>query len=398
MTTGIGEGTRALVAGLNAVGVLPTAYCAAFEAVDRAGFVPARVWCSGDTGPGYLAVDRAGDPQAWAKAVYAPARTAIVTQFDDGAVTWPEVGDRPTSSASAPTAVAGMLRVLGPEPGERICEVGTGTGYNAALLAEIVGGTGAVTTVEVDPVVASAARERLAATGYDTERGGGLANVTTWTGDGATVEAPAGQLWDRVIATVGVPLGRIPYTWVEHTRPGGVVVAPVYADFTADPLVRLVVGTDGIARGHADAKLTVAFMQLRAERSARAAMNEIRWDDPAAAVRHTTMDPWDPLHDRDWCWAVAVAMPSCRWHSYPAGRRSPRRLILLADPVSGAWASVHPDVDGELTVRQAGPRRLADEVLAAITWFARRGAPPLETWLWEVGPDHQSVTLPDTPT
>ncbi|MFE0022230.1 methyltransferase domain-containing protein [Amycolatopsis sp. NPDC059021] len=388
MTSGAGDGTRALVAGLDTAGVLPASYRPAFEAVDRADFIPARMWCGGNetTDADDLAVDRGTDPQGWTKAVYDP-RMPIVTQFDDGAVTWPDVGYRPTSSASAPTVVAGMLRVLGPQPGDRLFEVGTGTGYNAALLAEIVGHNGAVTTVEIDQHVAAQARERL-----DVPT---PANVTVLTGDGATVVPAAGSRWDRVIATVGVPLGRLPYAWVEHTRPGGVIVAPIFADFSAHPLVRLVVGEDGIARGHADADLTVGFMHLRDQRPGSAALHEVRWDDPDADVKHTTKDLWDPLHDPSWCWAAAVATPSCRWNSYPAGTRSPRRLILFADPISRSWASIHADEAGDdLTVRQAGPRRLADEVYAAITWYARRGAPPLETWLWEVGPSHQSVTLP----
>ncbi|MGH4026732.1 MAG: hypothetical protein ACRDRV_19340 [Pseudonocardiaceae bacterium] len=94
---------------------------------------------------------------------------------------------------------------------------------------------------------------------------------------------------------------------------------------------------------------------------------------------------------------MAVAMPSCRYNTYLPGERSPRRLILFQDPVSGSWASIHgADDHGRFAVRQAGPRRLADEALAAIRWFAQRGAPALEAWLWEVEPDRQSVTLPGT--
>lgn len=395
MTVTANEGTQAVVAGLDAAGVIPAAYRRAFLAVDRADFVPERIWYGGDEDTDDTPVDRATDPDGWAKAVY-DAAMPIVTQWDDGTVQWPEQGIRPTSSASAPTVVAGMLRVLSPEPGDRVFEIGTGTGYNAALLAEIVGNHGDVITTEVDVSLATDARERLIAAGYEATYGQGRRNVTTYARDGTAVVPVDDSPWDRVIVTAGVPLGRMPYEWVQHTRPGGVIVAPMFADFTSDPLVRLVVGDNGVARGHADADLSVGFMHLRAERPNRAALSKIRWDDENTDLAHASMDPWDPLQHPAWCWAVAVGVPSCRYDSYPAGDRSERRLILLQDPISRSWASIHgPDDADRCAVRQAGPRRLADEVFTAITWFAQRGAPPLETWLWEVGPDRQSVTLPD---
>ncbi|MGH3932646.1 MAG: hypothetical protein ACRDTF_22035 [Pseudonocardiaceae bacterium] len=54
------------------------------------------------------------------------------------------------SSASAPGVVAGMLEQLDVQPGHRVLEIGAGTGYNAALLAQLVGPAGQVTTVDID--------------------------------------------------------------------------------------------------------------------------------------------------------------------------------------------------------------------------------------------------------
>ena len=84
-------------------------------------------------------------------AVYAD--DAVVTR-DDGGV--------PTSSSSQPSLMARMLDQLQVEPGHRVLEVGTGTGYNAALLAAL---GAAVTTVELQPEVAAAAVEHLRAAG-----------------------------------------------------------------------------------------------------------------------------------------------------------------------------------------------------------------------------------------
>ena len=65
MTTSISDGTRSLVAGLYAAGALPAAYQHAFKAVDRAQFIPDRIWVGGDEDRDDTAVDRGIDPKAW---------------------------------------------------------------------------------------------------------------------------------------------------------------------------------------------------------------------------------------------------------------------------------------------------------------------------------------------
>ena len=81
----------------------------------------------------------------------------------------------PTSSASGPVIVAVMLAALDAHEGHRVLEIGTGTGYNAALLTHRLGAE-QVTSLEVDPDIATHAREALSDTGF-----GG---VTVITGDG----------------------------------------------------------------------------------------------------------------------------------------------------------------------------------------------------------------------
>ncbi|MGH3611281.1 MAG: methyltransferase domain-containing protein, partial [Pseudonocardia sp.] len=73
---------------------------------------------------------------------------------------------RPASCASVPTVVAMMLGQLDARPGNRVLEIGAGTGYNAALLAELVGQTGHVSTIDIHPDVTERARRALDGTGY----------------------------------------------------------------------------------------------------------------------------------------------------------------------------------------------------------------------------------------
>ncbi|MGH3913957.1 MAG: methyltransferase, FxLD system [Pseudonocardiaceae bacterium] len=126
-------------------------------------------------------------------------------------------GGRPASCASQPTVMAMMLGQLDARPGDRVLEIGAGTGYNAALLAELVGETGQVTTIDIHPDVTEQARQALKATGYG--------RVHVLTGDGA-LGSPDHAPYDRVIVTVGP--WDLPPAWFDQLTPGGRLVVPLH--------------------------------------------------------------------------------------------------------------------------------------------------------------------------
>jgi protein-L-isoaspartate(D-aspartate) O-methyltransferase len=123
------------------------------------------------------------------------------------------------------------------EPAMRVLEIGTGTGYTAALLAHQLGARN-VTTIEIDPDLAARARAALATAGYG--------EVTVICGDGARGH-PAGAPFDRVLSTVAAP--RVPAAWIAQTRPGGLVVTPWSSAYKPAGLLSLTVGDDGTATG-----------------------------------------------------------------------------------------------------------------------------------------------------
>jgi len=116
---------------------------------------------------------------------------------------------------SAPSMIAIMLEVGRLSPGERVLEVGTGSGYHAALLAPLVGPRN-VTSIERHGALASRAKANLAACG--------LAEVTVVVGDGS-LGYPERAPYDCIMATAGAP--RIPEAWTEQLSAGGRIVAPI---------------------------------------------------------------------------------------------------------------------------------------------------------------------------
>ncbi|GIH69898.1 hypothetical protein Mth01_21510 [Sphaerimonospora thailandensis] len=118
------------------------------------------------------------------------------------------------SSASSPKLVAAMLEQLAVEPGQRVLEIGAATGINAALLAELVGPTGGVVTIELDDDLAAGAAESLEAAGYP--------QVEVVCGDGA-LGVPNRAPYDRIIVTAEA-WDLVPAWWDQLTVGGRLVV------------------------------------------------------------------------------------------------------------------------------------------------------------------------------
>jgi protein-L-isoaspartate(D-aspartate) O-methyltransferase len=341
--------------------LLPVSWRAAYDANPRHLFLPDRVWVTVDE-----PLECAADPDRWL--AYAYSDESVITQLHDGADS-SEHGYPFSSSCSMPAVVFSMLGHLDPQPGERILEIGTGTGWTAALLAHQLGDD-QVVSVEVDPAVADTARHHLARAGR---------SPLVFTGDGAQ-GYPPGAPYDRMIATCAVQT--VPYAWVAQTRPGGVILTPWGSTFDNSALLRLTVDQDGAAVG--SIVDWASFMRLRAQRPV---IGGEPGDFDATADRgHTDVDLADLLseHAR---FGIGLRVPDCRlsWDLSEDGYLS--TLWLLAPD---SWASVH-----DSTVRQAGPRRLFDEVISAYTWWQHAGRPGRDRYAVTVTPAGQSVWLDD---
>lgn len=137
---------------------------------------------------------------------------------------------------SQPYVVAAMTEALAIEPTHKVLEIGTGSGYQAAILAHLASH---VVTVERYRTLAEIAERRLRELELD--------NVTVIVGDG-TLGAPDHAPFDRIVVTAATP--ELPQTLVDQLREGGVLIAPVGPTAGVQSLARFrkKAGEEGLER------------------------------------------------------------------------------------------------------------------------------------------------------
>ncbi|RCV57768.1 methyltransferase domain-containing protein [Marinitenerispora sediminis] len=322
----------------------------AFRAVPRERFVPLTGARTDNGAPLDATTDHAG----WLAAVYSDE--PIITQTDDGD---PAVRrGMSSSSCSAPGVVARMLEaadLIDLPPSGTVLEIGTGTGWNAALLSEILG-SGRVTSVDVDPAVINHARGALARSGY-------APTVHVFDGeDGFPSRAP----YARIIATCTVSC--VPRAWREQTAPGGVILTPWAAmDGPVGVLARLRIGGDGTATG--EFLGGVAFMWLRAQRPPMVRPHDLGRD--AEETRHVEHDPTSVLFEGAAAFGLSVRVPRWRYGMRPGEHGL---TVWLSATDGPSWARVVPEAGG-WRIDQGGPRRLWTEIEVALAEWHDHGRP-----------------------
>jgi protein-L-isoaspartate(D-aspartate) O-methyltransferase len=330
----------ALADQLAAAGVLTDpAWRDAFAATPRHLFVPRIL-----DGPASLG---AGDP-GWLDAVYADESLATQTRpAGDG----PAGREIASSSSSKPTVMAAMLDRLGAEAGHRVLEIGTGTGFNAALLSHRLGAEN-VYSLDLDPELVDTAYGHLAAVGYSPHLAAG---------DGAQ-GWPGEMTFDRIIATCAITA--IPPAWIDQLADGGRIVAPLDAG-AAGPLLVLDKTADDEVTGRVD-PFPVLFMPMRTDVESPFGPGR----EPSAAptgIPHygtTTVDP-AALLDRPelalflWLHAPGLRLVGSHEHGVVVAERGTAR----------AEADLAPVAEGSWAVRQSGPYRLWDTIEHAAAAF-----------------------------
>ena len=135
---------------------------------------------------------------------------------------------------SQPFIVALMTDLLQVGPDDVVLEVGTGSGYQAAVLAHLVQD---VHTIEIIPELAASAEDRLGRLGYD--------NVHTYTGDGY-YGVPGPAPYDAIVVTAAA--NQVPPPLIQQLKPGGRMAIPVGSGFALQHLMLVEKDVDGRVR------------------------------------------------------------------------------------------------------------------------------------------------------
>lgn len=291
----------------------------------------------------------------------------------------PALGWVHTSSSTLPSLVLRMLEALDVHDGMRVLEIGTGSGYNCALLCQRLGSE-LVTSVDVDAELVDLARERLSAQGFKPH----LVAV-----DGAEGH-PAGGPYDRIISTCAVPA--IPTAWLGQVAPGGVILTDVHGAL-GGTLVRLTLDDNGVATGHF-LPFWTGFIPMRHADPGEPTATAWSAEEPTSST--TDVDPsmlLDQLHPLGFV---------AQWQ-LPGVQRAPA-ASETGEPAVTVWAADGSEATVETTehagryrVSETGPRRIWQDVeLIHEFWqsarrpgFERFGltATPTGQWVWLDDPD-----------
>ncbi|MGH3917037.1 MAG: methyltransferase domain-containing protein [Pseudonocardiaceae bacterium] len=304
------------------------------------------------------------DTAAWLEAVY--SNKTLLTQ-----ITPTEV----TSSGTMPGLIAKMLTALGISTGDNVLQIGTGTGYTAALLCERLGSK-KVTTVDIDPDLSNDARIRLDHVGY---------TPTVVTGNGAHGYRP-NAAYDAILATCA--LRRIPADWLVQAAPGARIVAPL-----ATGLIAL----DVTGPEQASGRFLMPggfFMPLRDTNQ------KDKPTTPSHGIRRdprpTELGPRQTFYEDHLRFLLTVALPDVR-----TSQHGPAWEDLTISDSTGSTARLDRADNGAFLATEIGPRALWNEVEHLHHQWQTWGRPDRERYGLTINGESQTIWLDeprDTPT
>ncbi|MEV6266704.1 methyltransferase domain-containing protein [Kribbella sp. NPDC051936] len=313
--------------------------------------------------------------QQWAE-IYADE--TLVTRVGSLHADAADLSDRPTglptSSSTLPGLIVRMLHLLDPDEQNRVLDVGTGSGYSAALLARRLGDT-QVTSIDVDAYLVDVARERLADFGRTPHLE--IADAT-----GSLPDTDYG----RIIATVSVR--PIPRAWLDALRPGGKIVTTITG---TSLLINAEKHADGVVRGRVQPD-PATFMRTRRDTDYPARLDHV-YDDARDQPGTDTRPVAGRLPDlwEDWELRCLYELDTPDIENRSATREDGTQLLWLL-AADGSWARADSK---SKTVHQSGPRRLWDDLERVQAKWTAAGHFPLHTMTVELGTDRSTLTSSD---
>jgi protein-L-isoaspartate(D-aspartate) O-methyltransferase len=310
----------------------------------------------------------------WLDLVY--STTTLVTDVADYADRGIQIA---VSSSTKPDLMVRMLEALDIQPGHRVLEIGTGTGYNAALLAHRLG-PDHVFSVDVDPALVHAAGKTLHRLGYP------IALATVDGASGLPQHAP----YDRIIATCS--LSWVPAACIDQLRPSGMILVDIEGPLGAGNLLALHRLGD---RPEVQGRFLPwwgRFMRRRTTTGTTGTPRPAETSEPP----QTRTSPVNPLElDEAFRFLAQLHLSAGTFQSIRMGDNH-IPMTYLAAP-DGSWCQVtrQPNHHGRFPLREAGPTRLWSAVETAWAQWTELGAPPWHDFGLTARPNDQSIWFRD---
>lgn len=354
-----------LVSNLKAAGALQSpALAHAFSVVPREAFVPC-----------FYQQDETARIMQWGQICREQIANDVylgLVYQDESLVTKLDQRRWPISSSSKPSVMAKMLEALDVQPDHRVLEIGTGTGYNAALLSTLTGDPLHVVTIDTDETLTETAAQALG-----TVVGLGVSVIT---GDGFFGYRAAGP-YDRIIVTASVPT--IPLALVKQLRDGGKMVMDLQGPLASGFLVLTKHATE--TSGHFLAE-SLHFMPLFSDELPSQQMPRL------ADLRPLHSFPLPPNHlfpavleNRDFRWFLQWYIPGCqivRKKVRPRNAETFVTTISVGNPDAERASVVQftGQTEMEWQVSTYGIENLWNELVSIYDIFERIGKPPVSAY------------------
>lgn len=306
---------------------------------------------------------------SWLNPIY--TNTTLVTRLDpaaahnDGTCT-----GIPTSSSTQPSLTVRMLEALGIEEDDEVLDGGTGSGYQAALIAHRLKNSQQLVTADIDPELTTAAQEVLRALNF--EPGVLAADVSTWRWQ---------RRFDKVIITCALP--RITESLRQAVAPGGRLIANILPPLSS-ALVVLDALSDGSLEGrfHPDGG---SFMPARQE--VRNRQQPTHTDLPVTHEGATDV-PVEAFDSYHFNFLLAAQLPGIQLqYGTDNDGRTMRRLVAP----DGAWAELIYEAGKPTRYREAGDRGIWETVEWWWSWFLELGQPTWDRFGLTVTPDEHRL-------
>jgi len=337
----------------------------AVSAVPRELFLSSAVFRA--TSAGWEPVHRAQvGEDAWLRMVYSDRTWVTQVEEIDAADATAPVPGSPTSSATLPSLVLRTAQVAGLRAGQKILEVGTGTGYSTAILCHRLGADNIV-SIEYDPGLAASAAAHLSSAGYA---------PTLAVGDGLQGCKEHAD-YDAIVATCSVR--SIPHSWFWQLNEGGSITTTISGWMLAAGMIHLELDDEGTAHGRfTDDSITYMLARPHERPPTSVFLRQ------EGTTRSTRLDP-DLVEQWAGRFVAQLAAPSAELMTSSSG-------IILRDTATGsqAWTEANGPA---WTVHQHGPLRLWDQVEEALRAWQDAGAPDLTEFGMTATPYEQTIWI-----